>query len=85
MVTVKVKEIINWVYSNFEDEVVKVHVIEAESYDGAFRQKYSMDRSARYDSARRYEFDDPSMEPQYRKWVKENETVELYYGGGTVD
>lgn len=84
-VIVKVNEIINWFYSNYKDKLVQVHKIKGQNLEECFHGVYALRRSGRYDSARRYEFEDKNLELKYQKWKEENETIEMYYGGGVVD
>lgn len=83
--TIKVNEIINWFYSDYKDKLVKVHQITGSTKEDCFQKVYALRRSARYDNARRYAFDDPEMESEYQAWKQKNETIEMYYGSGTVD
>lgn len=80
-----VNEILNWSYSGYRDKVVQVHRVVGNGPDSCFRQVYGLERSARYDSARRYEIQDPELEDRYRNWLRGNLTVDLYYGSATVD
>lgn len=82
---IKVDEIINWFYSNYKDKLVQVHTIKGDSLDTCFRSIYRLRQSARYDNARRYEFEDPSMEKKYQEWKAKNETIEMFYGSSPVD
>lgn len=82
---VKINEIINWVHSNYKDKIVQIHIVKSETLEGCFKQMYSFRRSGRYDSARRYEFEDRALESKYRGWKEKNETIEMYYGSATVD
>ena len=82
---IKVNEIVNWFYSDYKDKLVKVHMLEGKTLDKCFRKMYSLRRSGRYDSARRYVFQDKSLEEQYLEWKEKNETIEMYYGNGVVD
>lgn len=82
---VVIEEIINWHHSDYKDKLVGRHRIKAATKEEAFRKMYGMRRSARYDSCRRYEFEDRSLEPEYQDWKDRNETIEMYYGGGVVD
>jgi len=84
MVKIRVNEIINCFFTNYKDNLVQVHVIERETIEECFGRVYALRRSARYDSARRYDFEG-SYEEQYRTWERKNETIEMYYGSGTVD
>lgn len=56
MVTVKVNEILNWFHSNYKDDLVQVHTVCGNSIEDCFKCVYALRRSARYDSARRYDF-----------------------------
>ena len=82
--TIKVNEIINWFYSDYKDKLVQVHVLRG-TMDQCFRKMYALRRSARYDNARRYDFDDTVLEDKYKDWERENETIEMFYGSGVVD
>lgn len=82
---IKVNEILNWVYSKYKDVLVKTHIIKGNDLDECFRKVYALRRSARYDSQRRYDFEDSSLEDKYWKWENKNETIEMYYGNATVD
>lgn len=83
--TIKINEIINWFYSDYKDKLVQVHTVTGATKEECFRRMYGLRRSGRYDSARRYEFEDKSLEPQYQDWKDKNETIEMYYGSATVD
>lgn len=83
--TVKVKEIINWVYSDYKDQLVQMHIITATNMDEVFRRVYALERSSRYDSVRRYEFEDASLKPKYDIWKETGVTIEMFYGSATVD
>ena len=80
-----VKEILNWVYSDYKDVLVHTHIVKGETQEQCFAKVYALRRSIRYDSQRRYEFADTGLEEKYSEWVKANETLELYYGNSTVD
>lgn len=82
---IKVNEIINWFHSNYKDKLVQVHKINGDTLEDCFRRVYSLKRSGRYDSDRRYDFDDSTLLDKYLDWKSNNETIEMYYGGGTVD
>lgn len=82
---IKVNEIINWFYSDYKDKLVKVHVIEKQTLEDCFKTVYALRRSGRYDSARRYDFDNLSLESKYREWKEKNETIEMFYGSAVVD
>lgn len=83
--TVDIKEILNWVYSDYKDVLVKVHHLKGKTIEDVFKQMYAMRRSGRYDNERRYEFSDRTLEGEYNAWKKQNETIDMYYGCGTVD
>lgn len=85
MIEIKVNEIINWHYSNYKDKLVEVHTIKGNTLEDCFKSMYAMRRSCRYDSARRYDFDDSALESQYNDWKQKNETIEMFYGGATID
>lgn len=85
MVEIKVNEILNWFHSNYQDKLVETHIIKRYTMEECFHQVYELRRSARYDSARRFDFDDPGLEKQYNDWKSKNETIEMFYGSGTVD
>ena len=82
---IQVNEIINWFYSDYKDKLVKVHMLEGKTLDDCFRKMYALRRSGRYDSVRRYEFQDKSLKEKYLDWKEKNETIEMYYGNGVVD
>ena len=83
-VSVNVHEIINWFYSDYKDKLVKVHTLTG-TLEQCFKKMYALHRSARYDNARRHDFEEKSLEEDYRKWKNKNETIEMYYGNGVVD
>lgn len=85
MVEIKVNEIINWFYSNYKDKLVQVHTISGNTIEDCFKRVYALRRSARYDSARRYDFEDSHLESKYKEWKSGYETIETYYGSATVD
>lgn len=85
MVTIIVNEILNWVYSDYKDVLVQTHIITKPSIEDCFKRVYALRRSARYDSARRYEFDDPALENKYNAWKSGYETIENFYGSSPVD
>lgn len=84
-VEIKVNEVLNWFYSDYKDELVQVHTIKGNSLDECFRNVYELRRSSRYDSARKYVFVDTALEAEYQEWKQNNETIQMYYGSGTVD
>jgi hypothetical protein len=85
MVTVKVNEILNWFHSDYKDDLVQVHTVCGNSIEDCFKCVYALRRSARYDNARRYDFQNADLESKYNKWVSDYETIETYYGSATVD
>lgn len=85
MVEIKVNEILNWFYSNYKDQLVQVHTISGSTIEDCFKRVYALRRGARYDSARRYDFEDSSLEDKYTAWKSGYETIETYYGSATVD
>lgn len=84
MVEIKIYEFINCVYSNYKDKLVQVHAAKGERMNDCFEEMYSLRRSARYDPARKYRFEDETLEIAYREWKAKNETIEMYYGSATV-
>lgn len=62
---VEIDEIINWVYSNYKDEVVQTHQVHG-TLDQVFSKMYSFERGGRYDNERRYEFRDKSLNKPYQ-------------------
>ena len=83
--TVKVNEIINWFYSDYKDKIVQTHTIQGDTLKEVCGKIYALDRSSRYDNARRYEIvDNDTVKEAYIKY-KSNVSIEEYYGGATVD
>ena len=82
---ISVREIINWFHSNYKDELVQIHIVKGENIDACFRRVYALRRSARYDSARRYDLESEELENLFRQWEEKNETIEMYYGSAVVD
>lgn len=82
---IEVNEIINWVYSNYEDELVEVHTITGDNAVDCFKRVYALERSSRYDSERRYEIANPDIGREYKEWKQHGVTIEMYYGSATVD
>ena len=82
---IQVNEIINWFYTNYKDKLVETHILEGKTLDECFKKMYALRRSGRYDIARRYEFQDKSLEEKYLEWKEKNETIAMYYGNGVVD
>lgn len=81
-----VNEIFNHpILTNGKDSLVKEHIIEGDCFDEVFKQIYGLERSSRYDNYRRYEFLDLDIKNSYQNWKRDGVTVEMYYGGGTVD
>lgn len=85
MIEIRINEIINWFHSDYKDKLVKVHAIKENTIDECFKKVYTLRRSGRYDSARRYEFENPDLEKDFKEWESKNETIELYYGSAVVD
>ena len=82
---IKINETLRWFRSNYKDELIQVHTIKGNTLEDCFRKVYAMRRSARYDSGRKYKFQDVSLEDKYNDWKQKNETIEMYYGSATVD
>lgn len=86
MLEVKINETLErWDGGAFRKKLVHAHTVKADTMDKVFHKVYAMRRSARYDSGRHYEFNDPSLEQEFWAWKKKNETIDMYYGGGVVD
>lgn len=85
MLEIKVNEIINWFHSNYKDKLVHTHIITGETIEECFKKVYGLRRSGRYDSERRYDFEDVELEEKFLQWKSKNETIEMYYGSATVD
>lgn len=85
MVEMKVNEILNWFHSSYKDVLVQTHNIKENTIEDCFKRVYALRRSARYDNARRYDFEDASLEDKYNKWESGYETIETYYGSAVVD
>ena len=81
----EVAEIINWFHNNYQDEVIAVHKVEANSKENLFKKVYAFERGARYDNARRYRIIDRDLYNEYQNWKVNGVTIELFYGGATVD
>lgn len=67
-----------------DDRLYKTHEFEGEA-DKVFKDIYAKFRFSRYDWRRSYVFENQSDSDAYYAWVKKNETIEMYYGGGVVD
>lgn len=85
MIEIKVNEIINWFHSNYKDVLVHTYTITGETIEDCFGKVYGMRRSGRYDSARRYDFEDAELENKYSDWKSKHQTIEMYYGSAVVD
>lgn len=85
MVEIKVNEILNWFYSDYQDQLVQVHHIKEKTLEECFQKVYALRRSRKYDNCRKYVFQDQNMEEEYLKWKSKNETIEMFYGSATVD
>ena len=85
MLEIRVNEVINWFHSKYKDELVHTHIITGETIEECFKKVYGMRRSGRYDSARRYDFEDMELEEKYIQWKSRNENIEMYYGSGIID
>lgn len=84
-VTITVNEILNYYQTDYKDKLVQTHSITGKYLENCFSRVYAMRRSARYDSARRYEFTNKELEEQYQNWKQKHETIGMYYGSATVD
>lgn len=84
-VKITVNEILNYICTEYKDKLVQVHHIKESTMENAFKRVYALRRSGRYDSYRRYEFDDPSLEKEFQLWREKNEDLAMYYGSATVD
>ena len=83
---VTVNEILNhYSITKGKDEVVRQHVISGDKFEEIFPQIYALERSSRYDNYRHYEITDADIRNAYLEWKKYGVTIEMYYGGGTVD
>ena len=82
---IKINETLRLFRSNYKKELVKVHTVECNTLEECFSRVYAMRRSARYDSQRKYEFQDDYLEQLYNNWENKNETIEMYYGSAVVD
>ena len=81
---VEIDEIINWIYSDYKDEVVETHQVRG-TLDQVFNKMYLFEQGSRYDNARRFVFRDKSLEKPYHDWKKKNIDIKRYYGGSVVD
>lgn len=68
-----------------KDKIVETHILSGETIQDCFKQLYTFERSSRYDNFRRYELTNKDLENLYLKWKDTDVTIEMYYGGGTVD
>ena len=50
-----------------------------------FKAAYLSERSLRYCSDRRIEFEDPEVRKSYLDWKRHGVTLEMFYGNATVD
>ena len=81
-----VNEIINWFHSDYKDKLVQTHHVKAVTRRDMCLKIYAFERSSRYDSARRYEIVEDDFRSLYSDWKEcGGVTMEVYYGGGTVD
>lgn len=83
--TVKVNEILNYFDTNYKDILVQSHTIHGETLEEVCRKIYGLDRSSRYDNARRYEIVDNDVVKEAYYNYKRNVPIEEYYGAATVD
>ena len=78
--TVKVNEIINWVYSNYKDKIVQTHTIQGDTLKEVCGKIYALDRSSRYDNARRYEIvDNDTVKESYIKYKSNVSIIARFY------
>ncbi len=85
MYRTKLKEILNYHRTGYKDVEVQEYNLESNTKEGLFRLIYSYERSARYDSARRYEVCDKEINEGYLDWKQHGMTISDFYGGATVD
>lgn len=81
----KIREICNTHATHYQDKIIKEWTIEKDTKNEIFTEAYASVRSNRYCSGYRIEFVDPAIQQEFQKWQKTNVTIEMYYGGGTVD
>ncbi len=67
-----------------DGKLYRTHTLEGDE-SKVYRQFYDMERSARYDWHRHYEFETQAERDLYQNWKSKNETFEMFYGGATVD
>lgn len=81
----KIREICNTHATHYQDKIVQEWTIEKDTKQEIFTEAYASVRRNRYCSGYRIEFVDPAIQQEFQKWQKTNVTIEMYYGGGTVD
>ena len=81
----KIREICNTHATHYQDKIIKEWTIEKDTKQEIFTAAYASVRSIRYCNGYRIEFTDPAIQQEFQKWQRSNVTIEMYYGGGTVD
>lgn len=84
MLKARVSEICNTWNTQCQDHVVSSWTVEGETKQEIFRKTYPSYRSNRYCNGYRIEFEDPSLNEEFKEYCR-NAPIDEYYGGGTVD
>ena len=80
-----IDEICNTFETGWKDHIVTTFAVEGDTLEDCFRKAYPSERSLRYCSGYRIQFRDSTVQEAYQKWKQHSVTVEMFYGGATVD
>lgn len=81
----KIREICNTHRTKYKDHIIKEWQIEKETKDEIFKEAYDSVISLRYCNGYWVEFVNPAIQKEFEEWQKTKVTIEMYYGGATVD
>jgi hypothetical protein len=80
-----VNEIFNHPILTRGKKQINPYVISGNSLEECYTQIYKLEKSARYNNYKWYEFIDLDTEKLYQEWKKDGVTIDLFYGNATVD
>lgn len=81
-------ELTEWLqeWCDKEPKIVARYAIDRDTKEECFHDIYDKyERPLRYCSGYFIKLNDPNLHKEYKEWLRNNLTFDLYYGGGIVD
>lgn len=84
MIVILKKIITHYTLQKDKEKIERI-IVKGNNIEECFKKIYEYERGSRYNNYVEYECNDKELQKAYKKWIKDNLTIKLYYGGAIVD